>query len=408
MINTKELSNILLVVLFILLFVIIVLAFIYLVKKSKENKKQIVTKGNAVKENDYTASKYSNYTKQSVFNFMEFDSVEDNMIIQKNGARFLMVIQCQGINYDLMSANEKNAVEEGFIQFLNTLRYPIQLYVQTRTINLEDSISTYKDKVSEIEMNLNKAEMEYKQNVRSGRFTPEDLQKQFYELTKQRNLYEYGKDIIFNTERMSLNKNVLNKQYYIIIPYYTSELGNSAFDKEEMRNIAFSELYTRAQSIIRTLFASEINATILNSTELVDLLYVAYNRDDAEVYGIDKAIQAGYDELYSTAQDVLDKKMEEIDARIENDALERAKLIINEVKTEKQKEYEHKQKELDALIDEYAQVLLEENKEYIGEDIAEESIKRISKGKSKKTKEEEVEELEEKTNKPTRRTRKNG
>lgn len=407
MINTKELSSILLVVLFILLFVIIILAFIYLVKKSKENKKQVATKGNPVKTNDYTVSKYSNYTKQSVFNFMEFDSIEDNMIIQKNGSRFLMVIQCQGINYDLMSANEKNAVEEGFIQFLNTLRHPIQLYVQTRTINLEDSISSYKDKVSEIEMNLNKAEMEYKQNVRSGRYTPEDLQKQFYELTKQRNLYEYGKDIIFNTERMSLNKNVLNKQYYIIIPYYSSELGSNAFDKEEVKNIAFSELYTRAQSIVRTLFASEINATILNSTELVDLLYVAYNRDDAEVYGIDKAIKAGYDELYSTAQDVLDKKMEEIDARIENDALEKAKLIINEVKTEKQKEFEHKQKELDALIDEYAQVLLEENKEYIGEDIAEESIKRISKKKTKKTKEEEVEKLEEEKAKPTRRVRNN-
>lgn len=50
------------------------------------------------------------------------------------------------------------------------------------------------------------------------------------------------------------------------------------------------------------------NGKILDSNALADLLYVAYNRDDAEVYGVDKAIQAGYDELYSTAPDVLDKR----------------------------------------------------------------------------------------------------
>lgn len=38
---------------------------------------------------------------------MEFDKIEDNMIVQKNGKRYLMVVECQGINYDLMSRMEK-------------------------------------------------------------------------------------------------------------------------------------------------------------------------------------------------------------------------------------------------------------------------------------------------------------
>ena len=42
---------------------------------------------------------------------------------------------------------------------------------------------------------------------------------------------------------------------------------------------------------------------------LYPLLYVAYNRDDAEVFGIEKAIAAGMEDLYSTAPDVLDKKI---------------------------------------------------------------------------------------------------
>ena len=87
---------------------------------------------------------------------MEFDKIEDNMVITKNGTKYVMVVECQGVNYDLMSSVEKNAVEEGFIQFLNTLRHPVQLYIQTRTINLERSIDGYKSRLSDIDKKIPK------------------------------------------------------------------------------------------------------------------------------------------------------------------------------------------------------------------------------------------------------------
>ena len=68
------------------------------------------------------------------------------MIIQKKG-KFLMVIECQGINYDLMSDVEQLAVEEGFITFLNTLTSPIQLYVQAQNLDLKGTIKVYKEHV---------------------------------------------------------------------------------------------------------------------------------------------------------------------------------------------------------------------------------------------------------------------
>ena len=100
---------------------------VYLFFKEKSQK-------NSEETNSPTkSSTSSNATnKQSIFNFMEFDTVTDNMIVQKNGSKYLMVVECQGINYDLMSGVEKTSVEEGFVQFLNTLRYPIQIYIQTR------------------------------------------------------------------------------------------------------------------------------------------------------------------------------------------------------------------------------------------------------------------------------------
>ena len=122
-----------------------------------------------------------------------------------------MVVKCQGINYDLMSSAEKNAVEQGFIQYLNTLRYPIQIFVQTRKVDLTSSINTYKEKIDNLSENLASKEFEYNQKVRKGIGTRRELEAENFEIVKARNLYEYGKDIVKNTERMSLNKNILTK-----------------------------------------------------------------------------------------------------------------------------------------------------------------------------------------------------
>ena len=373
-----EITSIFVIIAAILVFIILILALVYwkmsIDEKNGKEKKHIDVNQKDPKQQTKTPQSYN---KQSIFSFMEFDKIEDNMIVQKNGKRYLMGVECQGINYDLMSRMEKNAVEEGFSQFLNTLRHPIQIYTQSRTINLDSSLENYKHRVDGIKEELDRKENQYKQMAQSGRYDEKQLQKYKFEITKQRNLYEYGKDIIFNTERMSLNKNVLRKQYYIIIPYYASEAGNDLFDKDEIRNIAFSELYTKAQSIIRTLAACSVAGKVLDSYELVDLLYNAYNRDEAETYGMKKALQAGYDELYITAQDVLDKKIRALDAQIQEKALQKARMAIEEVKSEKQKQLEQKELTIDDLIADMATQILEESKGYIGEDITKAAKKKI-------------------------------
>lgn len=378
--SINTLSAILMIVIIVMVILIAVLCMVYFMSKTKEKKKEkpATMPGTNGKE----VPKSKTFAVESVMDFMEFDKIEDNMIIQKNGGKYVMVVECQGINYDLMAEVEKNAVEEGFIQFLNTIRHPIQIYTQTRTINLENSIQTYRVKVQEIEERLERQELNYKDMVNSGRYSKEQLDRAYYELTKQRNLAEYGKDIIYTTERMSLNKNVLNQKYYIIIPYYPEELGQNEFDKEEIKNMAFSELYTRGQSILRTLSVCGVNGKILSSNELVDLLYVAYNRDESETYGLDKAIRAGYDELYSTAPDVLDKKMRELDNRIEKEAFNKASQKVNEAKSDKQKAYEKKENNIDNLIDKMAKLIIEQNSAVIGPDVARRAKEKIDEEKA--------------------------
>ena len=395
-----SLTSILTLIASFLVLALLALGFMYWYMSFKE-KGQKSSIDNNEEEGKEKKNTYKQYTKLSIHDFMQFDKIEDNMIIENNGEKYLMVVECEGINYDLMSGVEKASVESGFVQFLNTLRYPIQIYTQTRTLKISSSIENYRKKVEEIKYELDKKQKEYNMLVQSGEYSNQELQKERLEIVRLQNMYDYGVDVVDSIEQISHNKNVLRKHYYIIIPYYKSEIGSELLDEEEKRNMIFSELYTRAQATIRTLFACSMKCKILDSTELAELLYVAYNRDDSEIFGIDKALQAGYDELYTTAPDVLDKKMEEINKAIEEQALELSVQKINEVKSEKQKRVENKEKNFDILVREMAEMLIKENEQYVGEDVAKEAIEKIK--KETKTKEKEVKPDEEKKTRRTRR-----
>lgn len=395
--NPNAITNILSVLLIFLIALLMILSIVFLILKSRENINRKKEKSNSDKEKNNTSVNKKDtktaitYNKKSIFDFMEFDSVTDNMIVQKDGKRYLMVVECQGVNYDLMSQMEKVSVEEGFQQFLNTLRHPIQIYIQTRTVNLENSVNTYKTKVKEIQENYNRMKIRYDQMKQSETFSQEDLQRYFYELTKQRNLLEYGLDIISNTEKMSLNKNVLNQKYYIVIPYFSEENPEEKYDKDEITNMAFSELYTKAQSIIRAISACSVKGKILNSSELVELLYMAYNREDAEIYNLERAMKAQYDSLYSTAPDVFTKKVKTLDEEINRQAIDLANNTIEKVKSKMQEQAEEKEDSMEELINKMAQVILSENKQYVGEKVSEAAIEEIKEGgkeneaKAKKT-----------------------
>ena len=261
--NPEQLISVLTMIaifLVVIIFVLIAVWFFVAVRgKKKENETNTENEEKDKKPNVI-------YNMNSVFDFMNFEKIEDNMIIQKKG-KFLMIIECQGVNYDLMSDMERTSVEQGFIEFLNTLKSEIQIYVQTRTVNLEQSIQTYKLKFRDIEDKYNVLQNQYNQmkDAEPGLYTDKQIYDTYLEYLKQKNKYEYTKDIIADTEKNSLNSSVLHKKYYIIIPYYEDEVSTQNYTKDEIQSMVFSELYTKARSMIRTLTRCEINSKILDS-----------------------------------------------------------------------------------------------------------------------------------------------
>lgn len=388
-----EMITILQIVLAILVFIIIALIAAYFLMIYLNNRKQEEQEEEALGLKDEELKDFNGMDRESIFKFMEFDEVKDNMIIRKNRTQYIMIIQCSGVNYDLMSEEEKVAVEEGFVQFLNTLRFPIQLYIQTRSLNLRDIVDEYKAKVSAIAQEIEKLNS----RIQAAKETKNDrlLQKLQFEKKRKERVLDYGMDIAEYVARMSLNKNVLQQRTYLILSYFASETGATAnTPQEEVDGMCFSELYTRAQTAIRSLQASEVGGRILSSEEIAELLYIAYNRDDSEILQFNKALDAQYDALYSSGKDVLEKKQEKLDEEINSEAIELATESI--VKADKYRQIEQLKRE--QKIKEKANELIDQYKDQMDEVIYNGAKQEVKKAKIK-TKEEKEEAAAKRTRK---------
>lgn len=386
--------NIMLIVLVVIIIGLIV-AYYFLVYKSKVNTEE----RDKAKEIKTANKEFNGIPRETTDKILDFDEIKDDMLIRKNGQQYIMVIQCKGINYDLLSEEEKESVERGFVEFLNTIRFPIQLYVQTRSLNLRKTIDAYKEKVNVIADEIKSLQKQRAEYLRTG--NQKQVQMTDFEIRRKENVLEYGQDISNYIGRMSFNQNVLQQKTYVVVSYFKSELGNIAnYSKDEIINMVFTELYTRAETLIRSLGSAQVSGRILDSEELTELLYIAYNRDEEQIYQLDRALDAQYDALYSTSKDVLQKQRERIDKQIDDMAVDLASdslLEADNILKDREKLNNELRERTIEIIEEYKNQLspdlYNETKKII-----EEKTEQEEKEKENKKEESKTEKTEDKTN----------
>ena len=343
-------------VLVVILILIVLLGFIAVLlifkMRNKDNEIKDTQNKTAPKENVNLITR-NGKSINSIYKFMEFDEITDNMIARKNRKQYVMVVQCKGINYDLLSEDEKNAVEAGFIEFLNTLNFPVQLYVQTRTLNLNSILNEYEKRIDDINDQIIRINSQIE--MAKSRQNEDAVKKLMFDKQRKENILEYGESIEDYTRRISSSQNILQQKTFIVLSYYTAEYGDiKNYSKEEVSDIAFTELYTRAQTLIRALASAEVTGRVLNSEELAELLYVAYNRDASEKYTLRDALNSEYDRLYSTARDVFEEKKRRIEEQVEEDASRLAARSIIKADQKQREEIKRRTKERAMeMVDEY-------------------------------------------------------
>ncbi len=86
----------------------------------------------------------------STQNALQIAEIRDGVVILNDGS-FRAVVMCKSINFDLMSPQEREAVEFSYQGFLNSLYFPVQIFVRSQKVDLRpylehlDKIRTEQD-----------------------------------------------------------------------------------------------------------------------------------------------------------------------------------------------------------------------------------------------------------------------
>lgn len=204
----------------------------------------------------------------STQNTLQIAEIRDGIVIMSDGS-YRSVVMVKSINFDLMSQQEQEAVEYSYQGFLNSLYFPIQIFIRSQKVDLQP----YLDK-------LDKIRSEHDNML----------------------LALLMEDYINYMDQLSAQTNIMDKKFYIVIPYFPvvddrsltssknffSGLASLLNNKEQHIVIneaslekAKTELRNRVQSVLAGLMQSSIAGLPLDTQELIELYYDTYNPDTA-------------------------------------------------------------------------------------------------------------------------------
>lgn len=203
----------------------------------------------------------------STQNSLMVSELRDGMAIMSDGS-FRAIVACKSINFDLMSSREREGVEYSYQNFLNALYFPVQIFVRSQRVD----IGPYLDKLDGIRRSQDNMLLSVLMD-----------------------------DYINFIDNLSQEANIMDKSFFIIIPYYPDgnisnlvDQGKGFFGKlffkpqasitkidQPTYTRARDEVKNRVDSVMSGLFQIGVQCVQLSTKEIGELLYNVYNPDTA-------------------------------------------------------------------------------------------------------------------------------
>jgi hypothetical protein len=205
------------------------------------------------------SSQQKNSTKTSTLGFVEISEIRDSTLVLREG-QMRAVLAVSSANFALKSIQEQEIIIGTFQGVLNSLEFPMQILVQSRRLDL----TSYIEKLKSLEDNQTN-----------------DLLR-----IKMQEYIEYIKQMLAEV-------NIMNKEFYVIIGYEPVKLTDGLFGRflralnptraikqnqeEFLRNRKL--LMSRSDSVASRLASMDLKVNLLNTEQLIALMYNSYNPD---------------------------------------------------------------------------------------------------------------------------------
>ena len=178
--------------------------------------------------------------------FLPFKRIKDSMIHMGNH-NYRAIVEVSSINYDLKTEKEQRVIEMSYTQFLNSLMFPITIFISSREID--------------------------------NRKFMDDLKTDYENILKDYpGMVDYA-NANFN-DMTTLNQQLgttRQKKKYIIVSYDEAHELDQLTDDEKYVESA-SEIAQRARMIQEGMMNLGIQTKILNTQEVIELMISTYHR----------------------------------------------------------------------------------------------------------------------------------
>ncbi len=205
----------------------------------------------------------------STQNTLQIAEIRDGIVIMEDGS-FRSVIMLKSINFDLMSPQEREGVEAGYQSFLNSLYFPIQIFIRSERVDIRPYIERLDKMRSEHDNMLLAMLME---------------------------------DYLGFITSLAQETNIMDKRFYVVLPFFPKADVQKAitqsknfftgiagmFSSKEQHVVinehdleaAKTELRNRVQAALAGLQQCGVQGVPLDTQELIELYYDTYNPDTA-------------------------------------------------------------------------------------------------------------------------------
>lgn len=190
--------------------------------------------------------------------YLDIAEIKEDLVVLRDGT-LRAVLLVSSINFALKSEDEQNAIVQAYMQFLNSLDYPIQVVIQTRRLNIDDYLSKLKETELQQKNELLRNQiMDYRSYIRQLVDLADIMQKRFY--------------IVIPYDPMQqVQKGIAEKVSAIFSPMVTIRLSAERFEKYK------AALKLRCNNIISGLQGMSLTAVQLDTQSLIELYYTVYN-----------------------------------------------------------------------------------------------------------------------------------
>ena len=198
--------------------------------------------------------------------FVAIKEIRDGIVILKDGS-LKAVLMASSVNFALKSSEEQDAIVFQYQNFLNSLDFSCQFFVQSRRLNIEPYLETLRERLKR----------EYNELLR-------------IQITEY---IEFVKSFVESS-------NIVTKSFYIVVPFtpvvvyekgglssmFTSILNPEKARAEMLSDEKFEEyktqLFQRVDTVAQGLTRSGVRVAPLNTEELIELYYSLFNPGELE------------------------------------------------------------------------------------------------------------------------------